>query len=1528
MRRALSTGFVILGSLLVVAGPGLCTAPAANGSGALFPLEIRAVARGAVVDSLGPGATVLHDYGASSLILIAQEPAADTATGIHIFETGETVGFRSWSGVVGHWEHPDTLPESVYVLRLIGPLDQRWRSSLKGFGVEVLAPAHPHALVVRADGASLALALEITTTEGHSVVQGIMPLPVEARLHRSLLSVLGNSGDVNELNLFDYGGRPLTLESKGIVNTGLVDLREALVRMPEIGYVEPVFDLQTHNNLAARTGLVGVESAWDPGYLGDGVVVSHNDSGVDLDHSDLAGAVISSSGRMKYTDSAHGTHTAGSIVGRGAVPAPVNSSGCGDQIAGLDRVSGMAPGSTMVTNNIFVEGIPEVAEMMAWGVRNGAHLSSNSWGLLGQSGPEVGYSAAAVQADAAVRDADPDVVGYQPLAIFFSAGNTGPDNGTVTSPGTAKNVITVGATQNARCGAWVPSWQEGPDLEVVLDSSGRGPSQGRIKPDVVAPGSDVLSLQSGDDYAVQHWDEAWTGPELALNTGTSQACAIAAGAGVVLHEALWRNRGRRPSPALLKASLIAGAVIESEGVDVHRGWGRHDLESTVSGFLGGSLTVLDQTETAELSTGEAWAAEITVRSASEPLRLAVVWTDVPGEEDADHPLVNDLDVVLVDPGGSVFRGNAFSGTWSTVDPGTVRDAENNVEVLRIQNPVVGVWSLEVVGVDVPVAPPGLEGQDFALAYFGDAGPCDSPPPAPSSLTATSDGSNRIRLSWTPVAGATRYEIARSLNPGGHPYEPVGAVASPATAFVDTAVSGGVDYFYVVRAERSCWSAYSAEVSMTGTGGCLLAPVFAGLATAESPGGTGCDISLGWTPAVGLCPDPVVYDIHRSTEEHFEPGPDTLVLEGVTGSTWLDQGLESDLDYHYLVRARHTGVAIDDGNLVVRGAMPNGPDDVYLWSDADEPLDGWIREPVGEADTGTEPWHTTDDDAWSGERSWFVADEDRVKDQGLVTAEPVDLPAGTAPVLEFRHRFWLHQGGDGGRLEYSANGGLDWQDILAGDGQTVPEDDGRWISGGYTATIGGIGNPLYGEEGWTGDSEGWIHSVVDLEAMAGRRILLRWRFACDESAGIGQGWWLDDIRLAVERECESCVSPDPPVGLQASAASNGVVLSWPASPGAIGYQISRAAGAGGPFQLLATVQAPQTEILDSTASGASGYTYVLAVDTGCLSEPSDAVTVTAGGPCTLSPLFWGLDGVEDRREPGCALDLLWRPATPGCNGAEVDYRIYRSSSPGFAPGPETLIADRVAGPRFRDTTVIDGELYHYRVRAVDEVSGREDANPVEQTGWTTGPQEVHFSDSVEEDLDLWWTAVGSSLDSGTESWRVDGIAYDGDRSWFCANEPVVKDQVVGLVDAFPIVDPSTILVFHHLFDLETFWDGGRLEYSTDGGTSWQDILSGDGGGVADNPDRFISGGYTGIASPGTGHPFGGQRVWTGFNGVWTETTVALGDFVGESVLLRWRLGCDRSDARVGWWIDRIELRTTTTCETGSLPSPRDALGRRH
>jgi hypothetical protein len=175
--------------------------------------------------------------------------------------------------------------------------------------------------------------------------------------------------------------------------------------------------------------------------------------------------------------------------------------------------------------------------------------------------------------------------------------------------------------------------------------------------------------------------------------------------------------------------------------------------------------------------------------------------------------------------------------------------------------------------------------------------------------------------------------------------------------------------------------------------------------------------------------------------------------------------------------------------------------------------------------------------------------------------------------------------------------------------------------------------------------------------------------------------------------------------------------------------------------------------------------------------------------------------------------------------------------------------------------------------------------------------------------------------------VDDLAHTGDRSWFCADEPAVKDQVVELDPGRSVSDPTTVLVFHHRFEHEAFWDGGRLEYSTDNGASWHDILAGDGATVQANPHRFLEGGYRGRLGYGTGTPLAGEQAWTGVTGGWVKTVVDLGDLVGLEPRFRWRLVCDSSEAGAGWWVDDVELWLTRRCTSVSLPSPREIGGRR-
>jgi hypothetical protein len=146
--------------------------------------------------------------------------------------------------------------------------------------------------------------------------------------------------------------------------------------------------------------------------------------------------------------------------------------------------------------------------------------------------------------------------------------------------------------------------------------------------------------------------------------------------------------------------------------------------------------------------------------------------------------------------------------------------------------------------------------------------------------------------------------------------------------------------------------------------------------------------------------------------------------------------------------------------------------------------------------------------------------------------------------------------------------------------------------------------------------------------------------------------------------------------------------------------------------------------------------------------------------------------------------------------------------------------------------------------------------------------------------------------------------------FVAELDDVKDQVLQIASALEVFAGD--LSFWHRVETESRFDGGVLVYSTDGDTSWYDILDGNGGGVPANPARFIQSGYNDILATGWDNPLPGRDAWSGaISG--EKVVVDLADFTGESVLFRWRFGCDNQVSDVGWWVDDVTIIKASDCD---------------
>jgi len=455
------------------------------------------------------------------------------------------------------------------------------------------------------------------------------------------------------------------------------------------------------------------------GYDGSGVVVSVADSGLHLGtaedmHPDLFGRVdaflfYGSTLSDASDEHSHGTHVAGIVAGNGAT-GEVDDYGA---LWGL----GVAPGAHLVVQRLFdADGAytpdgPFTFELMTREATTaGADIGSNSWG----DDTQGRYDISAAEFDALVRDANSIVGGDQPYILEFSAGNAGPGAQTIGSPAVAKNVIATGASENNRFDYFIYDTGQ----EAMADFSSRGPCEdGRIKPDLTAPGTWISSLRSpiGND------EFAWA--DISFNYlfqgGTSQAGPAASGAAAVFVQ--WYRESHTnatPSPALVKAALINSAADMDDEIETgpvpnnDEGWGRIDLVELI-----GSDRVFDFVDqSVTLATGQQYERHIVVADETLPLFVTLAYTDVPGFPGAVPALVNDLDLELVAPDGRIYRGNQFVDGESIADSPTP-DHLNNVECVFISQPLAGQYIVRVRASNVPQdarIDTGAVDQDFAL----------------------------------------------------------------------------------------------------------------------------------------------------------------------------------------------------------------------------------------------------------------------------------------------------------------------------------------------------------------------------------------------------------------------------------------------------------------------------------------------------------------------------------------------------------------------------------------------------------------------------------------------------------------------------------------------------------------------------------------------------------------------------------------------------------------------------------------------
>jgi bacillolysin len=200
---------------------------------------------------------------------------------------------------------------------------------------------------------------------------------------------------------------------------------------------------------------------------------------------------------------------------------------------------------------------------------------------------------------------------------------------------------------------------------------------------------------------------------------------------------------------------------------------------------------------------------------------------------------------------------------------------------------------------------------------------------------------------------------------------------------------------------------------------------------------------------------------------------------------------------------------------------------------------------------------------------------------------------------------------------------------------------------------------------------------------------------------------------------------------------------------------------------------------------------------------------------------------------------------------------------------------------------------------------------------TGPAvtTLFFDDLENPASGNWATQTGS----GTNRWfypqnpNTVGLdatyATSGTTNFWGYDQPAIADYSIGRTGDVAVPAGELVyLRFNHAFgfedDVNGAYDGGVLEYSTNGGTTWLDAGS-----------LFTHGGYTGTIATGFGNPLASRSAFVRESHGYFSSRADLSSLAGQNIRFRFRIGTDNIFDDYGWFIDDIRIYTC-----GPLPSP--------
>ncbi|WP_050987007.1 S8 family peptidase [Saccharomonospora xinjiangensis] len=343
---------------------------------------------------------------------------------------------------------------------------------------------------------------------------------------------------------------------------------------------------------------IGAPEVWESGHTGEGVRVAVLDTGIDAEHPDLDDAVVEAedfTGEDTTDDSnGHGTHVAGIIAGDGT--------------ASEGRYRGVAPDAELVVGRVLdSEGSGQeswIVAGMEWAASRADVVNMS----LGSGWPDNGHDPVAQAVNRLTEETG---------ALFVVAsGNAGPEESSVSSPGSADAALTVGAVD---------------DADELAEFSSRGPrlDDFAVKPEITAPGVDVVAARAGGSDLGNPVNEHYQGM-----SGTSMAAPHVAGSAALVAQARPEWKADR-----LKAALVGSAAPHAERTVFEQGAGRVDVAGAVKQMV--------LAEPAVVSFGpQGWP-----RADGEPVTRTVTYTN-----SGSAPVTLTLDPSLQAPDGKDIEG--------------------------------------------------------------------------------------------------------------------------------------------------------------------------------------------------------------------------------------------------------------------------------------------------------------------------------------------------------------------------------------------------------------------------------------------------------------------------------------------------------------------------------------------------------------------------------------------------------------------------------------------------------------------------------------------------------------------------------------------------------------------------------------------------------------------------------------------------------------------------------------------------------